>query len=84
MLWETVDEVEVEITQEIWEVLFDHAHYSQSCMIECLDGRRNGLSWNHVVFEEYEGTHDQFLDLEPLLNKGVIWLANCIQALKTW
>jgi len=52
VLGEAIDEVEVEIAEEVWEVLLDNADDSQSCMVEGLDGRRHWLSRNHVVLEE--------------------------------
>lgn len=52
VLWEAVDEVEVEIAEEVWEVLLDDADDSQSRMVEGLDSRRHWLSRNHVVLEE--------------------------------
>lgn len=52
VLGEAIDEIEVEIAEEVWEVLLDNADNSQSCMIEGLDGGRHWLSRNHVVLEE--------------------------------
>lgn len=85
MLWETVDKIEVEVTQEVREILLYHTHNSQSCMIEGLNGGWDSLAWYHVVFKEDKGIDNQILHLEPLLgSQSVVWLTHCIQALETW
>ena len=72
MVWQTVDEIEVEITEKVWKVLLDHADDSQGGMVESLDGWRNSLSWNHVALEESEDVHDELGDLESSLMECVV------------
>ena len=86
VIWQTVDEIEVEITEKVWKVLLDHADDSQGGMVESLDGWRNRLSWNHVALEESEDVHDELGDLESSLVECVVCThrAKATRVLKTW
>ena len=86
MVWQTVDEIEMEIAEKVWEVLLDHADDSQGGMVESLDGWRNRLSWNHVALEESEDVHDELGDLESSLVERVVCSqrAKATWVLKTW
>jgi hypothetical protein len=61
MLWDAVYKVEMEITQEIWEVLANHTYHSQSGMVESLDSWWNRSSRKHVALQECENLDDQLL-----------------------
>ena len=62
MLWDAVHEMEMEITQEIWEVLANHTYHSQSGMVESLDSRWNSNSRKHVGLQESEILDDYLLN----------------------
>jgi hypothetical protein len=54
--------MEMEVTKEIREVLFDNANHPQDSVIESLNGRRHDNSWDYVVFEECKDTNNQLFD----------------------
>jgi hypothetical protein len=86
VVWQTVDEIEVEITEEVGKVLLDHADDSQGGMVESLDGWRNSLSWNHVALEESEDVDDELGDLESSLVECVVCAhrTEATRVLKAW
>lgn len=54
MLWQRVDKVEMEITQEVRVVVRDNKHHSQSCFIVSHKSIGHLLPCNHGVLKECE------------------------------
>ena len=76
MLWQTVDKVEVEVRQELWEVMSDHKYHSEGSLVELLETCGYLLPWDHVVLEEGKQVDDELLEFEPLLVESVVLVGN--------
>ena len=72
VFWETINKVEVEVREELWEVVSDDKHNSQGSLVELLEASGNLLPWDHVVLEEGEQVDYEFLKFEPFLVKSVV------------
>jgi hypothetical protein len=66
VLWHAINKVEMEVTKEVREVLADHANYSQSSMIECLNSWSYSNSRNHIILKECEDANNKLFDLTSL------------------
>ncbi len=67
MLWKTVHEVKVEVTQELWSIVLDDQDNSHSCFVKFGKWLRHRLSHYHIALEEQEKMNNYLLELKPLL-----------------
>lgn len=65
MVWQVIDEVEVEVAQEIRVVLQNQQDDPDSAGIEGFQSLCQRPGGQHVLLEEPERTHNQVLDLVP-------------------
>ena len=67
MLWKTVHEVEVEVTEKLWAVVLDDQDNSHGCFVKFSKWLWHRLSHYHIALKEQEKVNNELLELEPLL-----------------
>ncbi len=84
MLRQAVDKVEVEVGEELWEVMPDDEHHSESRLVELVQACGHLLAWDHVVLQEGEQVDDQLLELKPLLVECVVLNDSTLRLALAW
>jgi len=72
VVWEVVDKVEMEVTEELREVMQDGKAHSQCSLIEGCEGSGGFVVWMHVHLQEGEEAADEVLELEVLVKEYIV------------
>ena len=91
MVWQSIDEVEMEVTDELWVVFEYHQHYVHRGCVEALHGIGCLDSREKVVLDEGEAAHEEVLDFVQLVQLDVVlillllvWVILTLSFLRTW